>query len=162
MNPCETGECKDQLRHNRTVSVWNCGHTNVRWRLHFQIRLGLFLICFGFVSCSLLILLFSRHHSHHSGLVLYSLPILQLTGEPRQPSSPYRSLLVDCFVSWAQQLAHRVRQPVPSRGPRAPVRLDVPAWTWTEDPDCSSVLLFSGDHVLPDPLCPPRGVPPAP
>lgn len=121
--------------------------------------------CILFLSlCFLLLFFFGRHHSHHSGLVFCSLPVLQPPREPRRPGPPHWSLLTSCSGHWAQQLAHRLRQPVPSRGLAAFRQDAIAAGTrnQTQGLDCCSVILISGNHVLPNPLCPPGGLPPSP
>lgn len=123
-----------------------------------------------FLFFSSLPLRFFRHHSHHSGLVLCSLPILQPPRELDHPGAPHRSLLTACSCHWAQQLAHRLRQPVPPRGLWAPLLSDKDVITTdcqTQNHthiglDCSTVILIAGDHVLPNALSTPGGVPPSP
>lgn len=101
-----------------------------------------------------------RHHSHHSGLVLHSLPVLQPPRRARLPGPPHRSLLTAGPGQRAPQLGHRLRQPVPPRGSRAPPRPRGATHDQTQGLDRCLVVLISGDHVLPDPLSPAGVVPP--
>jgi len=87
-----------------------------------------------------------RHHAHHSGLVLRSLPGLQ---PPRRPGPPHRSLLTARPDRWAPQLEHRLRQPVPPRGPWASApsgRTSSPQNPNTQRP--STALVFNSQVTM--------------